>query len=77
MDFIFTTAVTAGANVYQFETSSGQITADMSECDNFWKWEEMVKTEAVSAELDLHIGSSESYRDVADYFTTEYMTVQG
>ena len=74
MDFTFTIAVAAGANMYQFETSSGQrFTADMSHCKSLQNWEEMVKTEAVSAELRL-----DSWMDeLKDYFTTEYMIVQG
>ena len=76
MDFTFTTAVAAGASMFQFETRSGQrITADMSQCHYLPNWEEMVKTEAVSAEINLRINSRGD--ELNDYFTTEYMVVQG
>ena len=77
MDFTFTTAVAAGASMFQFETSSGQrITADMSECKYLPNWEDMVKTEAVSAEINLRV--SPYTGDVLnDYFTTEYIVLEG
>ena len=76
MDFTFTTAVAGGASMFQFETSSGKrITADMSQCHYLPNWEEMVKTEAASAEINLRINSRGD--ELNDYFTTEYMVVQG
>ena len=72
-DFVLTTAVASGADMFQLESSSGQkITATMSTCPELAKWEEMVRTEAVSADLKLYTKTA----NLNDYFTTGYITME-
>ena len=71
MDFIFTITMGGGANMFNFETSSGKmITADLSTCNILQSWQEMIENEAISADVLFYVASIDT--DVEDYFTTEY-----
>ena len=62
--------------MHQSETNLGRkITADMSQFEYLPKWEEMVKTEAASTEINLKVDSIGN--ELNDDLNTEYMIVSG